>query len=424
MAFPAYDRLWVDTLNFLKEHVSREEKLLAPQDFSLKFPQRVVPYELLPLDKLDFQWAAIHKGMMPELGGKTLDRIAQAFAPVFANEVFVVFSSHSDIPPLKVDDPHMVVFWSELKTQRSLKYRTKQFLTATGTQMNPANWLKRVTAPVGAVVKNTTSPPPVERSHVYLGDYRALTRTIWGHKMVVDTRDISLAPHILMDGFWEMWVTNFLMNEVVEPGMSIVEVGANIGYYTVLMASKIGPSGRLCSFEANPSVYEVLYQNIAVNGLLDRVTLVNKAASSHNDVLDFYTLKRYQGSSSVVKFSEKFASHYHDEVELLKVEAVALDEFLPPTNRKVDLLKMDAEGSEALIYRGMKEIISQNPQLKIVCEFAPGSIAGTGENPRDFLEDLQCQNFNFHRIDGHGKLVDVTIEDLVQIPHCELFLNR
>lgn len=426
MVFPAYDRLWVDTLNFLKEHVSREEKLVAPQDFSSKFPQRVIPYGSITAEHGNFQWVAIHKGMMADLSRAFLSQLADDFTPVFANEVFVVFSTHQELSPLEGNHPHMTTFWDELRVQRSLKYQVKTFMKTARDRLNPKAWFKRYTAPVEAFVKTSIAPPPppVQRSHVYLGDYKALTRTVWGHKMVVDTRDISLAPHILMDGYWEMWITNFLMNEVVEEGMTIVEVGANIGYYTVLMASKIGPSGKLYSFEANPTVFDVLYQNMAVNGLLDRVTLVNKAASAKNEMLDFYTLKRYQGSSSVVQFSEKFASHYRDEVELLKVEAVALDEFLPPSHHRVDLLKMDAEGSEALIYRGMKSIISQNPQIKIVCEFAPGSIAGTGEDPRTFLESLEQLGFRFNRIDAYGKLQELTVNDLLQIPHCELFLER
>jgi energy-coupling factor transporter ATP-binding protein EcfA2 len=93
-------------------------------------------------------------------------------------------------------------------------------------------------------------PEPMRphRKVVYLGDHRALVRTAWGHKMFVDTRDLGLAPHLLLDGSWELWVTAAFLTNLRE-GMTVVDVGANIGYYSLLAASNVGSGGRLVSFE-------------------------------------------------------------------------------------------------------------------------------------------------------------------------------
>jgi hypothetical protein len=91
------------------------------------------------------------------------------------------------------------------------------------------------------------------RDMIYLGDYTALTRTIYGHKMYVDTRDVSLAPHLLLDGYWEQWITN-IFRELVKPGMTVVDVGANFGYYSVLAASLVRPDTYTHSRPTRPSI--------------------------------------------------------------------------------------------------------------------------------------------------------------------------
>ena len=85
---------------------------------------------------------------------------------------------------------------------------------------------------------------------VYLGDHTSLCRTVFGRKMFIDTRDISLAPHLAMDGIWEMWITE-AMARLLKPGMSCVDLGTNFGWYSLLMADHIGPSGHLIGVDAN-----------------------------------------------------------------------------------------------------------------------------------------------------------------------------
>ncbi len=82
------------------------------------------------------------------------------------------------------------------------------------------------------------------RFAVYLGENLALTRVLDRFKMYVDARDISLAPHLLLDGYWELWNTK-VFRQLLRPGMHVVDVGANVGYYTLLAAAGVGPRGRV-----------------------------------------------------------------------------------------------------------------------------------------------------------------------------------
>lgn len=262
------------------------------------------------------------------------------------------------------------------------------------------------------------------RGLIYLGDYRALTRTIFGQKMFVDTRDISVGPHILMEGFWEMWITR-VFRETIKKGMTVVEVGANIGYYTLLAAKQISSSGKLYAFEANPQVFDILYQNILVNGLLDRTTLVNKPVFDKTCTLKFSKLKKHLASGSVAEFSEEFLAQYRDEVERVEMDAVSLDEYFADDKSGIDVIKIDAEGSEAHIFDGMKKIIENNPQLIIICEFAPSFILGMGKDPKIFLEEItRDHGFKLRTIEMDSSLKNTTIDELLSVPHCELYLTR
>jgi len=92
---------------------------------------------------------------------------------------------------------------------------------------------------------------------LYFGDHTALVSTRWGVKMLVDTRDAAIAPWIVLDGLWETHVTDWLQ-ETLRPGQMFVDVGANVGYFTLLGAKLVGPQGRVVAVEAHPGLAELL----------------------------------------------------------------------------------------------------------------------------------------------------------------------
>ena len=101
--------------------------------------------------------------------------------------------------------------------------------------------------------------------NAYLGDQTALCRVLGRYKAFVDTADTGLSSHLLLDGYWEMWVTEALLGFVRE-GMVAVDVGANLGYFTLLLADLCGSSGRVHAFEPNPALLDRLRRTLAVNG--------------------------------------------------------------------------------------------------------------------------------------------------------------
>ncbi|NWG32604.1 MAG: FkbM family methyltransferase [Rhodocyclaceae bacterium] len=125
---------------------------------------------------------------------------------------------------------------------------------------------------------------------IFLEDNIAVAKTIWGHKIYLDTKDVSIAPSIIQSGYWEMPITKLVM-DITKEGMNVLEIGANIGYFSLIFASKIGNTGRLYAFEANPKVFKNLSASISINGFLDRVELSNKAVLDKPGSIKFHILK-------------------------------------------------------------------------------------------------------------------------------------
>ncbi|NWG32603.1 MAG: FkbM family methyltransferase [Rhodocyclaceae bacterium] len=412
--FPAHDKYWTDTVDFIKKHLGEGERLIAPVEFQEIFSGITYPYYYTPLGS--FQWAIIHKGMMNKIDYDLLRQISKEFIPVFANEVFVVFSSNKKLPKVNPASPHIKSF------RIKMGHRHYKALLKPIASISPLNQVRKLFRKTNLML-NQLEEIKEKRGMVYLGNNKALTRTIFGQKMYVDTRDLSLAPHILLDGYWEMWITKFFKRIICE-GMIVVEVGANIGYYTLLIASQIGSRGRLYAFEANPEVFDILFCNINVNGFMDRTILVNKAAVDKSQKLKFHKCKRFHGSSSIIELNEEFLKRYRDEIETIEVDTVSLDEYFIDKDMKVDIIKMDAEGAEALIFKGMRNLLEKNLTVKIICEFAPRMIIATGIQPRQFLEEITDYGFKLRFINTDSNAVDITIDELMEIPHCDLYLSR
>jgi predicted methyltransferase len=100
---------------------------------------------------------------------------------------------------------------------------------------------------------------------VYVGGNRVLTTTVHGQSLFVDSRGLSLSPQIILDGSWEPGVTQALRS-LVKLGMTIVEIGANIGYFTTLPGRLVGPRGCVRAFEANPKIFDLLTESIDTTG--------------------------------------------------------------------------------------------------------------------------------------------------------------
>ena len=220
---------------------------------------------------------------------------------------------------------------------------------------------------------------------VYAGDGTAIVATRWGGKLYVDCGDAVLAPWLLLDGLWESSATGWFQ-QVVRPGHHVVDIGANIGYFTVLSAKLAGPSGRVVAFEANPRLRQLAARNLAANGVHGHAEVHHLAAWSESTEVVLHVRRHFSVNSSVAPSSPAFLEQVGDEAsEPVTVQAVAVDDVLGDLPR-VDVLKIDVEGAEVRVLRGLARTLKANDDVKVLCEWAPAAIEAVGDDPEEALD--------------------------------------
>lgn len=213
-----------------------------------------------------------------------------------------------------------------------------------------------------------------------------------GKKMYIDMSDLFVSRQLYMTGIWEKEVTD-LVKGIVSKGMTFIDLGSHIGYYTILAADLVGKNGRVFAFEPDPNNYALLIRNIEANGY-ENVTPVNKAVSNKTGAAKLFLNPDNKGDHKL------WASH--ERQQWVNVEATTLDNFFENHASRVDVIKMDIEGGEMAALRGMAKLIERNANLKIISEFWPRAIEETGFSPTEFLNKLMEYDFKLYHISEQG----------------------
>jgi FkbM family methyltransferase len=258
----------------------------------------------------------------------------------------------------------------------------------------------------------------------YVGGGRVLLKTRNGFKMYVDAHDISIAPHLILDGVWEEW-TEAVLRQLVAPGMAVLEAGANVGYFTLVMARAVGSTGSVHSFECDPELAMLARDNIEINGVQRSAHIVEKAAGERAGHVTFYRADRHRGGGSIVQGLEQIPHNATDQRTALEVEMTTFDVFAAGLGRQPDFIKLDAEGAEPAILRGAAGLLDNARPLTIVMEFFPRFVRDAGDDPGALLRTLQDKGFQLSVIDERQRRVAPTSADaLLQRESAELVLRR
>ena len=198
-------------------------------------------------------------------------------------------------------------------------------------------------------------------SAVFLGDSTVLCRVLGRYKMFVDASDVGFASHLMLDGIWEPWVTQFVAS-VLKPGMTFVDVGANFGYYTLLGADFVGPAGRVIAVEPNARAVGLLSKSLVVNGLTATVDLVAAAAGEQTGRARLLVPEGEPKNARMAAFDDPNVDHAFD------IEVVSLNDLL--RSESVDFIKVDVEGAEEAVIAGALNVLRRNKPLVLI-EFNP-----------------------------------------------------
>ena len=225
----------------------------------------------------------------------------------------------------------------------------------------------------------------------YLGDGVVLARVLGRHKMFLRSSDRGFAGHVMLDGFWEMWLTQFLARRV-KPGMTVVDVGANFGYYTLLLADAVGELGHVIAVEPNPDAVALLRETVLLNGYASRTRIVPHALSSVAGSAWLYAPDGEPKNAAIVE-QAALPGGSTTEVSTLTLDEVALQ------YPKIDLVKIDAEGGEVGIIAGMQQVIARDRPM-IVLEFNAARYA----NRKALLDGLLAHYGEFKEIFLSGEV--------------------
>jgi FkbM family methyltransferase len=170
----------------------------------------------------------------------------------------------------------------------------------------------------------------------YLGNNRGLTYLETGHPFFVNTSDCALTPWLIMGGHWETWADR-VVSSYLRPGMKVIDVGANVGYYSVKWGSMIGPSGELHAFEPNPEMTQFLYENFTLNGLHGHCRLHCHAVGAEHGTAVLTFTDHNTGAGTI-----RDAAMPPGGVKSYPVGVAPLDSVLEHMSH-VDLMKIDVE---------------------------------------------------------------------------------
>lgn len=191
--------------------------------------------------------------------------------------------------------------------------------------------------------------------------------------------DNYLEQEIIQQGSWERSTTEFFQN-TLKPGMTVIDIGANIGYFSLLSANLVGPGGQVHSFEPYPGYVERFKLSLAQNNF-SNIRLNEFALSNRKE-----THKLYKGLSSarMHKWSHEdpVYNQVHDEIE---VNCVSLDEYAQKFLERVDFIKIDVDGYEARILKGAHETIQKYKPIVLI-ELFESALRDAGASVFELLQ--------------------------------------
>jgi FkbM family methyltransferase len=198
-------------------------------------------------------------------------------------------------------------------------------------------------------------------SCAYLGGNRTLARVFGRYLMFLDTRDIGFAPHLMFDGFWEIQYTKFLISQI-KPGDTVVDIGANFGYYTLIFSDCVGEAGKCIAFEPNPLIATELRRSLSLNGFGQRSDVREIALSDCTGEAPL-VVPRGEPKNGFLRASP--VTEMSDTGDVFGILVDTGDLQLGDETR-IDLIKIDAEGAEAGIVTGLSKIMDRHhPRIMI-----------------------------------------------------------
>jgi FkbM family methyltransferase len=228
-------------------------------------------------------------------------------------------------------------------------------------------------------------------------------RVLDSFDMFVDVGERSVGGCLLNNGCWEPWITRAIASHL-RPGMTVVDVGAQLGYYAALASWIVGESGLVVAVEPHDRMRELCGRTLAHNAFSRFVVDSRAAWDEDGACLELSTPGSLVGSSSLIGHGPPPDGEL---VTKQPVETLRLDRLLSGLGvGSVDFVKVDCEGAEPRIWRGMREVWERSPGIVVCAECAP-----TPEGRR-LVEVTRADGARVRVVDYSGEIVELEEQHL------------
>jgi len=211
---------------------------------------------------------------------------------------------------------------------------------------------------------------------------------IHGHRLRLDPLD---SMHLSLHGRYEEGETRFVQQRV-RPGDVVFDVGAHVGYFTLLFARGVGPGGRVFAFEPHPDNRALLVHNLAANGYAN-VEVSAAAVARADGHATLYASLDNTGDNAL-----------HGQGPGFTVETRALDGYCEQARGKRAFFKLDTQGHELDVFAGAHELFAACAEVTVLFEFWPHGLRQAGRDPREVFRVQDELGFAGHTLDDAGRL--------------------
>ena len=221
---------------------------------------------------------------------------------------------------------------------------------------------------------------------------------------VHSTADVHVSASIVAEGIWEPLETRFLL-DTLKPGQVFVDVGANIGYFSLVASRLVGAGGEVLAFEPETLNYELLEHNCRLNHC-DNVRNFKAALGEENASGQIYLNELNRGDHSLYPGDEDRASQ--------DINIVNGSKLIMASHPQVNFIKIDTQGAECDVLAGLLPLIEASfPDLILIIEFSPMHLKNAGASGRNLLELLAAQPWHMYLMDyGAAGLLPFTAQQV------------
>ncbi|AJZ75115.2 hypothetical protein SU86_000475 [Candidatus Nitrosotenuis cloacae] len=231
-------------------------------------------------------------------------------------------------------------------------------------------------------------------------------------KMILDDKDNDLSRQVKHTGsYTDELLETKVIRQHVKKDMIVADLGANLGFYTMLSASLVGSKGKVYAFEPFLHNANLITASAELNQF-SNVIVVNSAVADTNGETTLFLSPYYSSEHSLFDFH--YTTGAKSTHETTKIKMTTLDEYLENTkNEKLDFIKMDIEGSEGNAIKGMTKALTINENITLLTEFWPNALKNAGVEPIDYLKKISELGFTLHHVDGlKQQIYKVSIEEI------------